>query len=65
LNYPPQAGTGLSRCFQEDRANVSRPASGVRSGNNHPHTSQGLFIGTKTATDTNDLPCRVLARIEN
>jgi hypothetical protein len=53
LHDPPKAGTGLLVGLQNVRANVVRPAGGVRIGYAFSHTSQRLFVGTKITTDMN------------
>ena len=53
LHYPPKAGTGLLVELQNVRADVSRPARGVRIGYGFSHTSRRPSIGTGATTDMN------------
>jgi hypothetical protein len=53
LHYPPKAGTGFLVGLQNVRANVSRPARGIRIGGGLTYTSKRPSLGTGATTDMN------------
>jgi len=55
LHQSPQAGAPF-RHIEKDRSTVAGQASGSRSGDAYPYTSQRMLAGTVVVTDKNILP---------